>query len=104
MHTFYIFFFLLQRKLNALPDLLDEIHDHMEIDSYYFRPGLRELDESQILGYFRSIRLSSLIGYRVRSIKRNNIIAYDIAFPDRYRREQAGEEEEGKEKMSRTTM
>ena len=42
LHTLYIFFFL-QRKLSALPDLLDEVHDHMDIDNYYFRPGLREL-------------------------------------------------------------
>jgi hypothetical protein len=62
LHTFYIFFFL-RRKLNALPDLLDEMHDHMDIDSYYFRRGLWELYESQFLGYvFRSIRLPSLIG------------------------------------------
>ena len=59
--TFYIFFFL-QRKLNALPEILDEMHDRMAIDSYYFRPGLWELYESQFLGYFRSIRLSSLLG------------------------------------------
>ena len=51
LHTSYICLFL-QRKLNALPDLLDEMHDHMEIDSYYFRPGLWELYESQFLGYF----------------------------------------------------
>ena len=49
--TFGAFFFL-QRKLNALPDLLDEMHDRMEIDSYYFRPGLWELCESQFPGYF----------------------------------------------------
>ena len=61
LHTFYIFFFL-QRKLNALPELLDEMHERLEIDSYYFRPGLWELYESQFLGYIRSIRLSSLIG------------------------------------------
>ena len=51
LHTFYIFFFL-QRKLNALPDILDEMHDSMEIDSYYFRPGLWELYESQFPWYF----------------------------------------------------
>ena len=62
LHTFYIFFFL-QRKLNALPDVLDEMHDHMEIDSYYFRPSLWELYEKQFPGYFfRSIRLSALFG------------------------------------------
>ena len=62
LHTFYIFFFL-QRKLNALPDILDEMHDHMEIDSYYFRPSLWELYEKQFPGYFfRSIRLSALFG------------------------------------------
>ena len=53
LHTFYIF--LLQRKLNALPDLFDEMHDRMEIDSYYFRPGLWELYESQFLGYFAAL-------------------------------------------------
>ena len=41
LHTFYIFFFL-QRKLNAHPEILDEMHDRMEIDSYYFRLGLWE--------------------------------------------------------------
>ncbi len=51
LHTFYIFLFL-QRKLNALPVLLDEMHDSMEIDSYYFRPALWELYESQVLGLF----------------------------------------------------
>ena len=62
LHTFYIFFFL-QRKLNALPDILDEMHDSMDIDSYYFRPSLWELYEKQFIGYFsRSIRLSSLSG------------------------------------------
>ncbi len=62
LHTFYIFFFL-QRKLNALPDVLEEMHDHMEIDSYYFRPSLWELYEKQFPGYFfRSIRLSALFG------------------------------------------
>ena len=61
LHTFYIFSFL-QRKLNALPDLLDDMHDRMEIDSYYFRPGLWELYESQFPWYFRSIRASSLLG------------------------------------------
>ena len=59
LHTF---FFFLQRKLNALPELLDEMHERMEIDSYYFRPGLWELYESQFLEYFRSIRLSTLLG------------------------------------------
>ena len=53
LHTFYIFFFL-QRKLNALPDILDEMHDYMEIYSYYFRPSLWELYEKQFLGYFFS--------------------------------------------------
>ncbi len=62
LHTFYIFFFL-QRKPDALPDILDEMHDSMAIDSYYFRPSLWELYEKQFLGYFfRSIRLSSLLG------------------------------------------
>ena len=62
LRTFYIFFFL-QRKLNARPDILDEMHDSKEIDSYYFRPSLWELYEKQFLGYvFRSIRLSALLG------------------------------------------
>ena len=51
LHTFYMFLFL-QRKLNALPDLLDEMHDHMAIDRYYFRPGLWELYESPFPEYF----------------------------------------------------
>jgi hypothetical protein len=51
LHTFYILFFL-QRKLNALPEILDEMHDRMEIDSYYFRPSLWELYEKQFPGYF----------------------------------------------------
>ena len=50
LHTFYIFFW--QRKLNARPDILDEMHDRMEIDSYYFRPGLWELYENEFPGYF----------------------------------------------------
>ncbi len=54
LHTFYIFF-VLQRQLNALRELLDEMHERMDIDSYYFRPGLWELYESQFLRYFRSI-------------------------------------------------
>ena len=33
LHTFYIFFFL-QRKLNAFPELLDEMHDRLEINRY----------------------------------------------------------------------
>ena len=62
LHTFYIFFFL-QRKLNALPDILDEMHDYLEIDSYHFCTSLWELYEKQFLGYFfRSIRLSALLG------------------------------------------
>jgi len=72
LHTFYIFFFL-QRKLNALPDVLDEMHDHMEIDSYYFRPSLWELYEKQFPGYF-----SAALGCRRYSgshyVKQNEII------------------------------
>ena len=71
LHTFYIFFFL-QRKLNALPDMLDDMHDHMEIDSYYFRPSLWELYEKQFPGYF-----SAALGCRRYSGNREIIIAHN---------------------------
>ena len=74
LHTFYIFFFL-QRKLNAFPEILEEMHDRMEIDSYYFRPGLWELYESQLPGYDLqhyfvdtnrvAFRSSNIICYRI---------------------------------------
>ena len=55
LHTFYIFFFL-DRKMDALPRILDEKYEHfgvsMGIDSDYFRPSLWRLYESQFPGYF----------------------------------------------------
>ena len=55
LHTFYIFFFL-ERKIMALPKILDEMHerlgDSVGIDSDYFRPSLWQLYESQFPGYF----------------------------------------------------
>ena len=55
LHTFYIFFFL-ERKITALPRILDEMYEqmgvNMGIDSYYFRPSLWQLYESQFPGYF----------------------------------------------------
>ena len=55
LHTLYIFFFL-DRKMDALPKLLDEMYERLGvsvgIDSDYFRPSLWELYESQFPGYF----------------------------------------------------
>ena len=55
LHTFYIFSFL-DRKMDALPRILDEMYEHfgvsMGIDSDYFRPSLWQLYESQFPGYF----------------------------------------------------
>ena len=48
LHTFYIFFFL-ERKMDALPKLLDEMYERLGvsvgIDSDYFRPSLWQLYE-----------------------------------------------------------
>ena len=53
LHTFYIFVFL-ERKLNALPKILDEMYERLGvsvgIDSDYFRPSLWGLYESQFPG------------------------------------------------------
>ena len=53
--TFYIFFFL-ERKMDGLPQLLDEMYEQLGvsvgIDSDYFRPSLWQLYESQFPGYF----------------------------------------------------
>ncbi len=59
LHTFYIFFFL-ERKITALPRILDEMYEQLGvnkgIDSDYFRPSLWQLYESQFPGYvFTSI-------------------------------------------------
>ena len=55
LHTFYIFFFL-ERKINALPKILDEMYERLGvsvgIDSDYFRPSLWQLYENQFPGYF----------------------------------------------------
>ena len=55
LHTFYIFFFL-DRKMDALPKLLDEMYERLGvsvgIDSDYFRPSLWQLYEIQFPGYF----------------------------------------------------
>jgi len=55
MHTFYIFFFL-ERKMDSLPQLLDEMYEQLGvsvgIDSDYFRPSLWQLYENQFPGYF----------------------------------------------------
>ena len=55
LHTFYIFFFL-ERKMDALPKLLDEMYEQLGvsvgIDSDYLRPSLWELYERQVPGYF----------------------------------------------------
>ena len=55
LHTFYIFYFL-DRKMDSLPTILDEIYGEfgvsMGIDSDYFRPSLWQLYESQFPGYF----------------------------------------------------
>ena len=55
MHTFYIYFFL-ERKMMALPKVIDEIHeqfgDNVGIDSDYFRPSLWRLYENNFPGYF----------------------------------------------------
>ena len=54
LHTFYIFFFL-DRKMDALPKLLDEMYEQLGvsvgIDSDYFRPSLWQLYEIQFPGY-----------------------------------------------------
>ena len=54
LHT-YVFFFL-DRKMYALPKLLDEMYERLGvsvgIDSNYFRPRLWELYESQFPGHF----------------------------------------------------
>ena len=53
LHTFYILFFL-ERKMDALPKLLDEMYERpgvsMGIDSDYFRPSLWQLYEIQVPG------------------------------------------------------
>ena len=55
LHTFYIFFFL-ERKIMALPKILDEMYerlgDSVGIHSDYFRPSLWQLYESHFPGYF----------------------------------------------------
>ena len=55
LHTFYIFFFL-DKKINALPKMLNELYDRlgvrMGVDSDYFRPSLWQLYESVYPGYF----------------------------------------------------
>ena len=55
LHTFYIFFFL-ERKMDSLPQLLDEMYEQLGvsvgIDSDYFRPSLWQLYEIQSPGYF----------------------------------------------------
>ena len=55
LHTFYIFFFL-DRKIMALPKILDEMHerlvDSVGIDSDYFRPSLWQLYESRFPEHF----------------------------------------------------
>ncbi len=65
MHTFYIYFFL-ERKMMALPNIIDEIHEqfgnNVGIDSDCFRPSLRRLYESHFRGTIRSATLSPLIG------------------------------------------
>ena len=54
LHTFYIFFFL-ERKMDALPKLLDDMYEQLGvsvgIDSDYFRPSLWQLYEIQFPGY-----------------------------------------------------
>ena len=55
VHTFYIFF-CLERKMDALPQLLDEMYEQLGvsvgIDSDYFRPSLWQLYEIQFPGCF----------------------------------------------------
>ena len=54
LHTFYIFF--LERKMDALPKLLDEMYERLGVSvgiySDYFRPSLWQLYEIQFPGYF----------------------------------------------------
>ena len=54
LHTFYIFV-VLERKINALPKILDEMYEctgiSMGMDSNYFRPGLWQLYEGQYPEY-----------------------------------------------------
>ena len=55
LHTIYIFFFL-DRKMDALPKLLDEMYERLGVSvgigSDYFRPSLWQLYEIQFPGYF----------------------------------------------------
>ena len=55
LHTFYIFFFL-DRKMDALPKMLEEMYERLVvsvgIDSDYFRPSLWQLYEMQVPGSF----------------------------------------------------
>ena len=66
LHTFYIFFFL-ERKLDALPKILDEMYERLGvsvcIDSDYFRPSLWHLYESPIpVVLFEALLWSTIIG------------------------------------------
>ena len=66
LHTFYIVFFL-DRKMDALPQILDEMYERLGvsvgIDSDYFRPSLWRLYEREFPGYFFcGTTLSTIIG------------------------------------------
>ena len=78
LHTFYIFFFL-ERKMDALPQLLDNLYEQLGvsvgIDSDYFRPSLWRLYESQFPGYFSR---HSFVGNNRASFPSNRIILNQI--------------------------
>ena len=87
LHTFYIFFFL-DRKMDALPKLLDEMYERLGvsvgIDSDYFRPSLWSSTRANSLGTFRSTTLSTIIGQPFGRAKKilSNIIIYRIHVKD----------------------
>jgi hypothetical protein len=76
LHTFYIFFFL-ERKMDALPKLLDEMYERsgvsVGIDSDYFRPSLWQLYEIQFPGYFSRHNFVDNNRAAFRSNQRNTI-------------------------------
>jgi hypothetical protein len=73
LHTFYVFFFL-ERKMDALPKLLDEMYERLGvsvgIDSDYFRPSLWQLYEREFPGYFsRRTRTCTKYAAKARTAK-----------------------------------
>ena len=81
LHTFYLFL-LLEKKVNGLPKILDELYDRlgvrMGVDSDYFRPSLWQLYESVYPGYFSNAFFVSGRNTIVRPHRRHFLIKYNI--------------------------